>query len=181
MSKQLHGFTLVETLAAISLLSVAIVAPMTLASRSLAASYYAKDQVTAYYLAQEAIEGVRNIRDGNILQIVQNSGGSTPPDIFQYIPINQDFIINVLLAPNAATTVCSGTCPVLQKDSLGNFYGYGFVGGTNSIFTRTIRATTVGNNDQINVKVTVSWKTGSFATRSFSISENMYRWVQDGS
>ena len=49
------GFTLIETLVAVSLLTVAIVAPMTLTARSLSAAYYARDQITAFHLAQEAI------------------------------------------------------------------------------------------------------------------------------
>ena len=67
--KKNSGFTLIETLVAISLLSVSIVAPMALASQSLAAAYYARDQITAYHLAQEAIEAMRSIRDRQILKL----------------------------------------------------------------------------------------------------------------
>src|SRR3989344_5745503 len=62
-----RGFTLIETLVAVTLLSVAITAPMSLTTRSLAAAYYARDQITAFHLAQEAIESVRHARDHNIL------------------------------------------------------------------------------------------------------------------
>ena len=61
------GFTLIETLVAISLLAVAIVAPMSLTTQSLSSAYYARDQMTAFHLAQEAIESVRSVRDENIL------------------------------------------------------------------------------------------------------------------
>ena len=63
------GFTLIETMVAISILMVAIVAPMSLAAQSLSAAYYARDQITAFYLAQEGIEVVRSVRDTNILKI----------------------------------------------------------------------------------------------------------------
>ena len=54
-----RGFTLVETLAAITLIMVAIVAPMGLTVQSLSVAYYARDQITASNLAQEGIEAVK--------------------------------------------------------------------------------------------------------------------------
>src|SRR5688572_14888059 len=65
--KASQGFTFVETLVAIAILLMAIAAPLTLGSQGLAASRVARDQVIATYLAQEAIEYARNIRDGNTL------------------------------------------------------------------------------------------------------------------
>jgi len=62
-----QGFSIIETIVAIAILSVALVAPLTLAQRGLNSSIYAKDQVTAFYLAQEAIEYVHYVRDSNNL------------------------------------------------------------------------------------------------------------------
>ena len=61
--KTSRGFTLIETLVAVSLLAVVIVAPMSLTTQSLSSAYYARDQMTAFHLAQEAIESVRSVRD----------------------------------------------------------------------------------------------------------------------
>ncbi len=63
-----RGFTLIETLVAVMILATAIAGPLTLASRALNTSLIAKDQITAYYLAQDAIEYVRYARDTNRLQ-----------------------------------------------------------------------------------------------------------------
>src|SRR3989338_617192 len=63
-----RGFSLVETIVAIAILTFAMVAPLSLAQRGLNASIYARDQITAFYLAQEAIEYVRNVRDTNNLE-----------------------------------------------------------------------------------------------------------------
>ncbi|MEK7156326.1 MAG: prepilin-type N-terminal cleavage/methylation domain-containing protein, partial [Patescibacteria group bacterium] len=91
--KTTAGFTLVETLVAVMLLSVAVVAPMSLAARSLGSAYYARDQITAFYLAQEAIEALRSIRDSQILLIAGSSSGA-PPDIFGLIPHqNEPFMV----------------------------------------------------------------------------------------
>ena len=54
-----HPFTLVETLIAISIVTIAISGPMLSASRALIAANIARDQLTASYLAQEGIEYVR--------------------------------------------------------------------------------------------------------------------------
>jgi type II secretory pathway pseudopilin PulG len=65
-NNQKRAFTLVETLVAISILMLAVTGPLFYASESLKAAIYAKDQITAFYLAQDAFEQIRGIRDGNI-------------------------------------------------------------------------------------------------------------------
>jgi len=64
--KTTTGFTLVETLVAISILMLAVTGPLYYATESLKAATYAKDQITAFYLAQDAFEQIRKIRDDNI-------------------------------------------------------------------------------------------------------------------
>lgn len=68
------GFTLVETLVAIAVLLLAVSAPLSLAERSLASAETARQEVTAFYLAQEAVEFVKNKRDENA--ITGKGGGS---------------------------------------------------------------------------------------------------------
>lgn len=178
-----QGFTLVETLVAISVLTVAIVAPMTLASQSLTAAYYARDQVTAFNLAQEGLEAVRALRDGQVLQISQSADASSI-NLFGPIPVNQDFTIDSrFTAAVEALAVCpSNGCAPLQTD--GDLYGYDADVGTWAVthFTRTLRARYVGSSqDEVRLSVTVSWPTVSGQIRSFSIYENLYRWVNDSS
>ncbi|MBX9907058.1 type II secretion system GspH family protein [Patescibacteria group bacterium] len=67
------GFTLMETLIAITILVTAIAGPMTIAARGLQTAYYSKDEMVAVFLAQEAIELVRMKRDQYALA---NSGSS---------------------------------------------------------------------------------------------------------
>lgn len=178
------GFTLVETLVAISILSIAVVAPMSLVSQGLISAFYARDQVIAYFLAQEAIESVRNVRDGNILLTAYG----TPTNLMNGIPVNgAPFVIDTR---NNQITSCSGTCPQLKTD--GTFYAHGATpfsmsepGWTPTPFTRTVTAAYVKNPDttdnlnEITVTVTMSWRSGSLPPRSFSLSENMYRWIDD--
>jgi len=60
------GFTLIETFVAVLILVFAVIGPLGLLSRAIADGNYAKNQVTAYYLAQEAIEQIINQRDRNL-------------------------------------------------------------------------------------------------------------------
>lgn len=166
------GFTLIETLIAITLLMLAVVEPMVLTAQSLRSAYYARDQITASNLAQEAIEAVRSVRDSQILQMAEDPSVSV--DIFGPIPKDQDFIINTT---NNVMTACSGTCPPLQTD--GVLYGYS-AGWANTGFTRTVHASFVpGSTDEMQLRVTVTWRTGSYPARSIVIRENLYRWVSN--
>jgi prepilin-type N-terminal cleavage/methylation domain-containing protein len=73
LHKKIRGFTLIETLMAVLLLSLAIAGPLTIASNSLQATLTAKDQDTAFYLAQDGMEYVRWVRDTNTLQCYANN------------------------------------------------------------------------------------------------------------
>lgn len=66
--KSKRGFTLIETLVAISILLVAITGPLSVIATSLRSSYFSRDEITASYLAQEPIEFIRNMRDQNGLR-----------------------------------------------------------------------------------------------------------------
>jgi type II secretory pathway pseudopilin PulG len=70
----LTGFTLIEALVAISILMIAIASPITIAQKSLSSSMFSRDQMIANFLIQDAIEGIKNIRD----QIAMNNIGTAP-------------------------------------------------------------------------------------------------------
>lgn len=67
------GFTLIEMVVAVFVLTLAIGAPLYSAALALKISREAQNRVVADYLAQEAIEFLRNRRDENIL-----NGASDP-------------------------------------------------------------------------------------------------------
>lgn len=54
------GFTIIETLVAIAILMISIAGPLTIAQKGLTASVYAKDQIVASFLAQDAMEFIKN-------------------------------------------------------------------------------------------------------------------------
>ncbi|HEY4521404.1 MAG TPA: prepilin-type N-terminal cleavage/methylation domain-containing protein [Candidatus Paceibacterota bacterium] len=193
-----RGFTLVETLLAVSLLCVAITAPMLLTVQALSSAYYARDQITAYHLAQEGIEAIHAVRDGQILAIaLTSSEEASGIDLFGALEEFADgdpFIIDITdVVQGGAIEACSSEpCRSLQtnSDAGGTLYGYES-GWTPTIFTRTLTVCYVqpppsedcnsNETDEIQITSSVSWRTGSFQPRTFTISENLYRWIQDGS
>ena len=58
-----NGFTLVETMVAIAILSMAVAGTLYTADRTMVAAETANSQLTASYLAQEGIESARMERD----------------------------------------------------------------------------------------------------------------------
>ena len=74
-----RGFTIVETLVAITVLMIAIVGPLTVANSALTAALNAKNQMIAINLAQETMEYVKNVKDNNVSagnDWLQGSNGS---------------------------------------------------------------------------------------------------------
>lgn len=63
-----RGFTLIETIVAIFLLTVGVVGSFSLMQRVTSFASITASQFTATYLAQEGIETIRNIRDSNYLK-----------------------------------------------------------------------------------------------------------------
>ena len=177
------GFTLIETFVAITILVIAVVAPMSLVAKSLSVSYYVRDEMTASYLAQEAIETVRNIRDSTVVDNLKNNGTTDPfAFIDSYAKNATPFTVDAHLTDSStAIAACSGTCQPV--DTNGVFYGYpspgDSTGWTPTRFTRTVTASYVDapTDADLHLTVTVSWKTGGFYSRSITLNEDLYKWA----
>lgn len=116
--KNQKGFTIIETLVAITILMISIAGPLTIAQKSLMAAIYAKDQVIASYLAQDLMEDIKNNRDNYILS---NGLGSLP------------------------TWVYPAVCGQLNIQNDGT---YGCGSGTPSRFTRTFLITPISSSEK---------------------------------
>ena len=75
-----EGFTLLETIIALSLILAAMVGPVTVVTRSIASFPSAKNRLAALNLTQEGIELVRLVRENNILCDDLNGNPNWPWD-----------------------------------------------------------------------------------------------------
>jgi len=174
-SMENKGFTIVESLVAITVLVLVITGTASAIQTSISSYIFSKDQIIAFYLAQEGFEQVRNIRDENGI-ISQHwltglSANSSDPCYF-----GNACIVDPLDSGGVFVERCNagpGNCPVLKQDSNG-FYQYN--SGSNTIFRREITLTQI-NATEISVQVTVNWSKG-LANRQFRAKENLLNWQQ---
>lgn len=76
MINKQKGFTLLETLVAISIVTLTIIGPLAMAAQASKLISVAKNQLTATYLAQEAMELVRYQKDSNMIEAVANTSST---------------------------------------------------------------------------------------------------------
>src|SRR3989344_8662767 len=70
--KKAAGFTLIEMIITISILSFGVVLVYQAFFWLVSSSYIISNRFTAAYLAQEGVEIIRNLRDNNFITISQN-------------------------------------------------------------------------------------------------------------
>ncbi|MEA2112535.1 MAG: hypothetical protein U9P50_01010 [Patescibacteria group bacterium] len=176
------GFTLIETFVAITVLVISIMGPFTLVMEGLAISKSTKGQITAMYLAQEAIEYVRNIRDENILTgnnwLTDLNGREVKPDgttqpCLNCNCIGQECIVNAPV--HRDVTTCNGGCDPLLFNSTSKIYGYS--SGDPSVFTRTVEINEIPGfeNIEVIVTITMTWQEGP-NSRTFVVKEHLLNW-----
>ena len=172
MNKHKKGFSIVETMVAITVLLIGVVAPMSLAADGVRAARLSQDQIVAFYLAQEGIELVKNKRDNNKISVTNQPQMAGMEDCL-YDPLaggSQRYCyidpIDMSVSPCA-----SDDCPALGRinDGVGtdDFYLYTYqLGAEETKYVRVISAwyvdpvtgdkTGTQQNEAI-VEVTVRW------------------------
>jgi prepilin-type N-terminal cleavage/methylation domain-containing protein len=169
------GFTLVETMVAISILMLGILGPLSIASTGLRNSLFAKDQVTAYYLAQEGIEYVRYVRDANYLDNKKPwlRGLDKCTDAYGCtVDTEEWFTINNQVISKCTSPDC-GDDDLLYKINSNQHYTHQSTGNTATPFARIIKVENTVDDKEIKVTSTVTWQTGA-GQKSFTLTENVF-------
>jgi prepilin-type N-terminal cleavage/methylation domain-containing protein len=181
------GFTLIETMVAVFVLTIALAALLSLTSQNLFSARYANNAITANYLMQEAVDSIRHDRDTIAFQQMTQSGGW---DVFvdKYKECFGDNGCIVEPAdPSFIPQPCDmgkpafGTfpCPVFNYDERGrnNDY-YTYKDAPPSKFKRQVMmAINPNNKDEINIKVNLEWQNGTLV-RSGSLYYTLLNWQQ---
>jgi prepilin-type N-terminal cleavage/methylation domain-containing protein len=187
------GFTIIETLVALTIFSIAITGVITVAARGGINTNIAKNRLTATYLADEGVELMRAMRDTRVLQ--QGTPASFTGGWLQFVttstadctvafPCDIDGANILALTPfpqfgnfrypcsTTFTGISGSYCPLFY-DPVTGFYN-NLASGTPTAFSRSLVVTPIGF-DEVQVTSTVVWREGQ-TMKSLSQTENMFDW-----
>jgi type II secretory pathway pseudopilin PulG len=167
------GFTLVETLVAISIFSLSILGLISVLSQGIANINYAKQRMVAEYLAQEGVEYVRNVRDNYV--IYNPTSGQTGWNNFNLFSCTAESPCgyNTASYPGYLCSDAGRTCKLYINNGS---YDSDPANGIDSGFTRTILFTTINANER-RISVNVSWTQGS-GIKTVTLSEDVFNWIE---
>jgi prepilin-type N-terminal cleavage/methylation domain-containing protein len=176
--KNQKGFTILESIVAILILSLSIAGVFSAVQQSLLQASTSKNEIKAFYLAQEAVEIIRNIRDNNQLTKLKNGlannwlDGITDPLNCPFGKVcRADITSNSLVLCGDAWDT---TCPVLKQDP--NTFLYNYNTGNDTSFKREIQLESI-NTNEISVVVKISWTEGSTQV-SFKVKTLLFNWAR---
>ncbi len=196
------GFTLVETLVAITILLLVIIGPISIAARGLQMSYQAGNELTAIFLAQEALESVIQLRDEQALVSLKSPTQCTGSEESFGASCTRAWLQSDADTPTVATCIVSESLEGAGCNLLANGE-YASCGGNdgNSCFMALsqgqyvnaspssggafqrmikivpIRTTThsgTTRHDTALIQVEVSWSSGVFGNRSVTLQSYLY-------
>ncbi len=175
------GFTILETIIAITVVSLAVGGVFSAVRTGLVGSMVSKDETRAFFLAQEAIEILRQKRDSNkLLAINTNTNVNWLSGISENAssdPCRANATCRVD-GTNQALTYCGAawnSCPFLLQD--GN-YRYGYASGNTTRYKREIQIECSGacsSSNEARVTIRVSWTQGS-NTHQLQVKTLLMNW-----
>lgn len=183
--KQNKGFTILETLIAVVLLSLVLNSVLTLISKSLFTAQYAKNDMIASYLLQESADYVRNTRDtqmkidpvggwGNFLNFYDLNDSNGQQTRVCKIKIYPDSMSNPT-APECTNNNGNNTPDPFyyHKDTYGGSYYSTDKGSeyTDTTFSRLVVLSKNNSGDEVDVSITINWRNGSNPkSKSYNLS-----------
>lgn len=192
INKKQQGFTLLETLVAIFILTLSMTGPVYIASVAFHNTIDSRDNISAQYIAEEVVEVIRNRRDKNTL---------SDPDMTKWLSSITGSIdcLNLVGAqdnkcimirneslpdgPNYEFVNCIGDCPNISFDPEGSGAVYGNKDVLDqSKFVREFyyETDTVNNPGEIKLTVNIRWedkgrpKVYTLIERLYAVNYNQY-------
>lgn len=153
------GFTLVETVVSLFVLSIALTPIFFFLNANLKEASLIKDNFIASGLLQEGMEATRNIRDNDWHS--GNPFGTSIPDGQYRVQWNSQSMLP--LAPD----------PFLKKDGSNGVFSYDT--GEDMLFKRTVTITTITSVEKM-VVTTVTWNERG-VSKSISAEDHLFDWT----
>lgn len=188
-----RGYSLVETLIAVSILLTALVGPLTIVYKSLQTGYDARSQTTAVFLAQEGVEIFFQIHLGRTIEGLQPSPtypyragwnwvsyNSSTPSASAYhcfVASESDSGCNIDLESGVNVSCANPETCRMVFDENGSRAKYQVDTGSNGEDTEFIREIKIlqDDTDYLRIISTVSWESELHGdTRSISVESAMY-------
>lgn len=154
-----NGFTLIEAMVALVLVTVALGPVFILATSSVNVSSRIEHNLIAANLAQEGIEVIRNIRDTNWLSGAAFDN-NLPAGMWR---VEWNTVGGGLLAV--------GSDPVLKKNN--GLYNYS--AGTDTVFRRTVTISKP-NSGELIVVSSITWVERGNINRTVSAESHLFNW-----
>jgi prepilin-type N-terminal cleavage/methylation domain-containing protein len=189
MKNSRKAFTLVETLVAITVLTLAVAGPLVVANRAILAARTARDQLTASYLAQEGVEYARFMRDYEFLQAFHAGGASVSATAWSNFISGSDSgsmtrcrsstctldpTLSMGTGAGHALSPCSGgSCTALFQLASGVYSQSGGAGAVQTQFVRTLQLVDSGSG--ANAVSKVSW-TYHGVPYTVTVSDHLNAW-----
>jgi|WetSurMetagenome_2_1015567.scaffolds.fasta_scaffold188251_2 prepilin-type N-terminal cleavage/methylation domain-containing protein len=168
------GFTLIELMGAIVVISIGVAAALRVMPSIISDTTVNVSRVTAAFLAQEGIEIIRNIKDTNWLQINNGEGQSWDHGFGGCgvaSPCEVDYYCVTTDSPIPSYHDCFRNYGNYLKLDSNNFYNY--TSGSNTKFKRKIIIQSEGQD--IIVTVEVFWQDRG-KNYNFLAKEKLYEW-----
>ncbi len=184
-NKKNKGFTIVEAIIAIFILTISVSSMLGVTASAIISSRYARNEIIANYLLQEAVDSIRNSRDTIAFQKKDLYGDSWATflsrygysgarcfsskgcylDIENFDPadINGNDVIG-----------CDSSCPKLRLDEING--DYNITSDNESIFTRWVEMEYI-NADEVKATAYIQWKNeASSVSKTQSLEITLLNW-----
>ncbi len=170
-SQSERGFTLIETLVALTVLTIGMSAVITLISHGLKTVSFYQNQTTAFYLAVEGIEFIRSWRDDNFIQEnpwLKDLNDCTSPSSCYVTPApdtGQPYIAK-----------CNPDCPNLKYSAGKNLYNYS-PSAVDTPFSREIQISSAADfgPDEREIVSKVTWQ-DRYGARNIELKAHIFEW-----
>ncbi len=171
-----RGFTLLETLVAVGIFTVSILALLSVLSQGITSTNFSKKKIIATYLAQEGIEYVRNIRDTTVTSATSASTGWA--SFMTTVSAACGSAAGCYLPSFNSVLPCTTVCAALSYDEDTGIYGYTSTSGVDSGYVRTITYEPIaGDDNEVKINSKVTWMQGS-GSYSVTFSDHLFNWIE---